>query len=393
MVVLVDAFWNAPSIFWHLLATFRRQRKLPPGFTEPLGPDKMQILEIMLPQGSPYAKGVNQGFKKETITLYWDLSGQHTVTWKTEVTCLVNGQSTTLKPGSANLYTFPRVTWRTPRLNGKKDWFCTVNEAFEASKAASEELIGNELEVLKALFVAIASDPREREALRLPDWSGANCPLAMLVANNKAAIDVCVEIYTIWPELLAQAHLPGFFIGENALHVLAVNRQEDALCDLLYMAESKLSRALLKDCITSQAVGAFFWGKPMNTYGGTPIAYAASFCMKRAVAVYLKLGASDKMRGFVGLNEAEHQCKLTGFAPLHAVVANGYDAMYDFLADLPIMDQLSGGEALLYVLLICFYFISKYNIKILESQTKVIHFPNILRNFRILLVVLCLTLQ
>jgi hypothetical protein len=30
MVVLVDAFWNAPSIFWHLLATFRRQRKLPP---------------------------------------------------------------------------------------------------------------------------------------------------------------------------------------------------------------------------------------------------------------------------------------------------------------------------------------------------------------------------
>ena len=97
MVVLVDAFWNAPSIFWHLLTTFRRQRKLPPGFTEPLGPDKMQILEIMIPQGSPYAKGVNQGFKKETITLYWDLSGQHTVTWKTEVTCLVNGQSTTLK--------------------------------------------------------------------------------------------------------------------------------------------------------------------------------------------------------------------------------------------------------------------------------------------------------
>ena len=56
--------------------------------------------------------------------------------------------------------------------------------------------------------------------------------------------------------------------------VLAVNSQEDALCHLIQLAYDRLDGDLLRDCFTSQAVGGFFWGKPMNTYGGSPVRIA-----------------------------------------------------------------------------------------------------------------------
>ena len=209
MVLLVDAFWNAPSVFWEVLSSFRRRKVLGAGFTEPLGHDKLQVIEFEIPQGEPGSPGVNQGHRKERTKLYWDLTGQHTVTWKQPIVCLVNGVSTTLKPGSANLYLFPRVNWATPRAADNSSFFCVVDAAFEATKKQSEVLEGDELEVLKAIFLAICNDPRERDALRLPDSSGACSVLAMLVANTKAAIDMCTSIYNLWPELMAQSHLPG----------------------------------------------------------------------------------------------------------------------------------------------------------------------------------------
>eukprot|EP00322_Chrysochromulina_rotalis_P000732 CAMPEP_0115884524 /NCGR_PEP_ID=MMETSP0287-20121206/30166_1 /TAXON_ID=412157 /ORGANISM="Chrysochromulina rotalis, Strain UIO044" /LENGTH=897 /DNA_ID=CAMNT_0003340839 /DNA_START=17 /DNA_END=2710 /DNA_ORIENTATION=+ len=337
MGLLVDSFWNAPSVFWDLLRVFKNQRTLGNGFAKPMGPDATQIIDVMLPC---------QGYKRERTTVGWDLRTQHTITWKSPICVLVDGIATTLKPGSCNLYMFPRVTWKQPRAAQKNDWFCAVDAAFEATKKSSEILEGSELAVLKAIFIAIAKDPREREVLQLPDSSGANSILGMLVANTTAALELCTELFTIWPELMAQAHLPGPFMGENTLHVLAVNRQEDTLCDLLHLAVDRLERELLKDCLLSQALGPFFWGKPMNTYGGTPVAYAASFCMRRAVGIYLSISSHDKIRGFIDLNERQHQCKLTGFSPIHAVVANGHESMYDFVADLPGLGTLVGGESL-----------------------------------------------
>ena len=73
MVLLVDAFWNAPSAFWSVLSVFRQQRKLGKGFDAPVGPDNMQELEVML-AGSMH--------KRTPTKIYWDLTGQHTVSWK-----------------------------------------------------------------------------------------------------------------------------------------------------------------------------------------------------------------------------------------------------------------------------------------------------------------------
>merc|ERR1719454_451436 len=103
--------------------------------------------------------------------------------------------------------------------------------------------------------------------------------------------------------MIAMPHLPGFFVGENCFHVLAVNSQEATLCELV------------KDAFTSQALGMFFTGPPMNQYGGTPIGYASSFCMRRAIALYLSLSHTDKVRGAIDLNDTGQFCVVSGFSP------------------------------------------------------------------------------
>jgi hypothetical protein len=87
----------------------------------------------------------------------------------------------------------------------------------------------------------------------------------------------------------------------------------------------------------------------MNQYGGTPIAYAASFCMRRAVATYLSLAKDNKVRGSIDLNAPDQLCVKSGFSPMHAAVCNGFASMYDFLVDLPelgLNETLKGDEKL-----------------------------------------------
>jgi len=54
---------------------------------------------------------------------------------------------------------------------------------------------------------------------------------------------------------------------------------------------------------------------------------------------------SSKLAGVLSLNDAQHACPISGFLPLHCVVANGHCAMYDFLVELPGMaDDLRASE-------------------------------------------------
>ena len=221
MAPLVDAFWNAPGIFWSVLECCKKKPKpLGEGFLEPVGPDKHQTVDVYL-QGS--------GSKKTKSTLHWDLTSQHTVSWKESLTILVDGMVCELKPGSVNLYTYPKVTWAKPQITGKPNLFAVIRGAEAAAAKSSEVLTGHKLSVLKELFMAIARDRREREVMRLPDWSGANSVLGLLVSNTEPAIDLCTSIFEEWPELMAQPHIPStvdIFVGENLFHVLAVNSQE-----------------------------------------------------------------------------------------------------------------------------------------------------------------------
>ena len=274
MAPLVDAFWNAPSCFWSVIQCYKKTKKLEPPFSEPLPRESHQTVEIYM-QGS--------GRRKTTVTIHWDFTSQHTISWKVPLCVLVDGMVTELKPGSCNLYTFPKVTWEKPQVTGKPNLFAIIRGAEAAAAKASEILDGRRLAVLNEVLLAITRDRREREILRLPDWSGANSVLGLLVSNTPAAIDICEQIFQQWPELMAQPHIVGtvnLFIGENLFHVLAANSQEKALVRLIQLAYERLDRDLLRQCFTSQATGPFFWEKPMNGYGGTPLGYACSFCMK-----------------------------------------------------------------------------------------------------------------
>ena len=348
-MLLVDTFRDAPDYFWNVLQCCKKKPRLPPTISaEPTGPDPVQHFEVLLPGSGPPNR-------PKPISLSWDFSNQHTMKWDEPICVYMWDEevkdmvAVTIRPGSLNLYMFPKVFWAKPAAPKGKGLGALISSAVAANKKPWEVLEGSYLKVLQLIFKTIAESPTQRDLLKLPDASGACSVLGLLVANNQAAIDCVMGVYKEWPDMIAVPHLPGFFVGENAFHVLAANSQEATLCELIQMAYDNLPREKIKDCFTSQALGLFFSGPPMNQYGGTPIGYAASFCMRRAIALYLSLSHTDKVRGFIDLNSTDQFCQFSGFSPMHAAVCNGYTSMYDFLVDLPdcgLKETLRGDEKL-----------------------------------------------
>ena len=185
-------------------------------------------------------------------------------------------------------------------------------------------------------------------------------------------------------------------MGENAFHVLMVNRREAEVMELIDLAVESFSRPKLRRLFCAQADGGFFHDLPMVYYGGTVLSYAVAFSMKKPFARMLEqMVDNEKMQGCVegeetpdpalppagfftaallavlpaahascllpcfssrlcltnlsltpgstlattsrslfSLNNSErHSCHLSGFLPLHTCIANGLTSMYDFLID------------------------------------------------------------
>ena len=100
----------------------------------------------------------------------------------------------------------------------------------------------------------------------------------------------------------------------------------------------------------SQAQGPFFDELPQRYYGGTPLAYAACFGLRRALTTLLeepRLGyTAEGEYPIIDLDDEEHQaCRVTGFLPLHAVAANSLRDVYDFLSDMPESEHLEERTA------------------------------------------------
>ena len=108
MVILADAFWNAPDCFWAALNCFKQQKTLAEGFQKPLGPDAVQTIEVMM-RVSPE--------REVPLTITWDLTMQHTITWNApiELPVQVNGKPALLDPGFCNLYRYPKVYFSSVR--------------------------------------------------------------------------------------------------------------------------------------------------------------------------------------------------------------------------------------------------------------------------------------
>jgi hypothetical protein len=86
------------------------------------------------------------------------------------------------------------------------------------------------------------------------------------------------------------------------------------------MTDKLLLFSQVDSLLNSKATGDFFTKKPMRTYGGSALAYACCFGLKSAIVALLKTGR-------VSLNARAECCKLSGYLPLHAVIANRKTAM------------------------------------------------------------------
>ncbi|KOO21552.1 hypothetical protein Ctob_000467 [Chrysochromulina tobinii] len=171
MVLLVDSFREAPDYFWTCLQIFKKHPRLAHGFNAtPTGPDPIQVLEFELPRALPRGK---------LTRIKWDMTSQHTLSWDEPITAtlwdtdLKCDVAVSLRPGSCNLYTFPKVVWKTPAAPSK-GFLSLVTSAVAANKKKFDVLEGAYLELLKLVFFTIADSHLERDVLKLPDWSGAN---------------------------------------------------------------------------------------------------------------------------------------------------------------------------------------------------------------------------
>jgi hypothetical protein len=151
---------------------------------------------------------------------------------------------------------------------------------------------------------------------------------ALIVCNTPAALELSMEVFEVAPKMLTRVHDPtkGPFGGESSLHILTVNCHEDLLVRMVQMAEERLSRAELSRLFKSQASGPFFTGPPMCFYGSSILSYACAFNMQKAVHAILKTDV-------VSLNDRHEACRISGFLPLHASVANARREMYDYLTE------------------------------------------------------------
>ena len=175
----------------------------------------------------------------------------------------------------------------------------------------------------------MATDPTCK-LMAVPDLVGAFPLHAIIVANTSESTVLAADIYRANPRLLMQVHVlhrAGFplFTGESSLHIAAANEQETLLCTLIELAVQHLTADEARTLFRSQASGVFFDDMPMRVYGGTPLAYACVFSLRRAILLMLETR-------LVCLNDRSDACVITGFLPIHVVVANSLESMYDFLS-------------------------------------------------------------
>lgn len=186
----MDTFRDAPDYFWGVLQCCKKKPKLPKTISaEPTGPDPVQTIDLILPGSGPPGR-------LKPVRLSWDFSNQHTIKWEEPICVYMYDDevkdkvAVTIRPGHCNLYMFPKVFWAKPAAPKGKGLGALISSAVAANKKPFEVLEGSYLKVLQLIFKTIAESPIERDILKLPDASGACSVLGLLVANNKAAIDV-----------------------------------------------------------------------------------------------------------------------------------------------------------------------------------------------------------
>ena len=165
-----------------------------------------------------------------------DVTTQHTLIWLDAITW--RGECV-LVPGHCCLYSYPLM--RTS----------AAEEPFEPD--------ANSLSHLKRLILGTALS-RESPHFSAPDETGAYAIHALIAANTPAAFDLAREVLQARPLLFRQFQVNNrnglaLFSGQSCLHIVAANRQEGMLCDLIDLAEASLHVSHFEELLTKQAHG------------------------------------------------------------------------------------------------------------------------------------------
>ena len=252
-------------------------------------------------RSSSSAKGhtsIELPFTSPPCRITLDHSGQHTLEWSSAIS--YGGLH--LDPGSCLLYTYP------------------------------SGYSGDRLELLDRIVVYLATT----YLFERPDAVGAFPIHAILVCNTPESLRASFACLEANPRLLLQVHeYSGPFAGETALHIMCANRREDEACRMIDLALAFLDETEVAFLLRNQASGAFFEDPPMRWYGETPLGYACVFGTKRAARKMLDTGL---------VRFDDNAGALCGFFPVHAVVANGNQAMYDWMTkELPVELRADGS--------------------------------------------------
>ena len=116
---------------------------------------------------------------------------------------------------------------------------------------------------------------------KLRDVSGAGLIHCLAIANTEKSIELAMNLFQIRPLLLLCVHsggrggLAGYFDGEGALHILAVNKKEDEFRKLVELAHAEFKPPQFEELLLQKTRGAFF-RENVPMFGATPLACAAA---------------------------------------------------------------------------------------------------------------------
>lgn len=249
----------------------------------------------------------------KVVTVHYDNSFQHTISWEKDIDESPDNDLDAMddglpEGGACNLYLFPTIkTVREPR--GERPSMAGIR-------------------LLKRIILHLAGNS---DIFKTPDAVGAFPIHALVVCNTPESLELSMELFERFPYLIPQVHVPTrdslpLFVGESSLHICAVNRREKEFLRIVQLAQEKLDREEVKQMFLSQAAGLFFKSMPMMHYGGSALSYACCFELKQGVISMLE-------SGHCSFNSRVDACNLSGFLPLHAIVANGLVSMYEYVTN------------------------------------------------------------
>ena len=244
----------------------------------------------------------------------WSFESMHTLRWEAHDVMIQDGSPADENGGV--------TTEQYHVANG----YCRLYD-FPVAKLGNERAgmqRGKNLKAVEQVLITFLTSLDAEQHMR-HDVRGIRALHSILLACNRESMDLCLKVFHLRPELIELQHsCKSRFYGENSLHSAIVNGGETFASDVLNIGMAMVTKKgesvsnYVMALISQKAQGEVHLKPPACYFGATPLAFACSKQMRRLVCKMLFAVDNEKI-----LSDVNMACPLTGFLPLHAVVASG----------------------------------------------------------------------